>query len=89
MSKPEQTHFVYILRCADDTLYCGYTTDIARRLTEHNGEGKLLGAKYTKARRPVSLVYQEAFPSRSDATKREAAIKKLSRKEKELLLQAF
>ena len=62
MSKPEQTHFVYILRCADDTLYCGYTTDIARRLTEHNGEGKL---------------------------KREAAIKKLSRKEKELLLQAF
>ena len=79
-------HYVYILRCADDTLYCGYTTDIERRVTEHNGKGKLAGAKYTQARRPVSLVHQESFATRSGAMQREAAIKKLSRPEKEELI---
>ncbi|PCI29982.1 endonuclease [Candidatus Wolfebacteria bacterium] len=74
------SHFVYILKCADDTLYTGYTTDIERRVIEHNEDIK--GAKYTKARRPVKLVYYESFDSRSDATKREAEIKRLTRKGK-------
>jgi putative endonuclease len=78
-------HYVYILQCADGTLYCGYTTDVARRVIEHNGEGKLPGAKYTAPRRPVRLFYQESFDTRSAAMKREAEIKKLSRKEKESL----
>lgn len=79
-------HYIYILRCADDTLYCGYTTDVDRRVVEHNGEGKLEGAKYTKARRPVQLVHTESFSTRSEAMQREAAIKKLSRKEKRVLI---
>lgn len=72
--------FVYILRCADGTLYTGVTTDVARRVAEHNAS--LRGAKYTRVRRPVSLARQEAFPDRSSACVREAAIKKLSRAEK-------
>jgi len=78
-------HFVYLVRCSDDTLYCGYTTDVDRRVTEHNGRGKVAGAKYTTARQPVTLVYQESCNTRSNAMKREAAIKKLTRKEKEAL----
>lgn len=70
----------YILRCADDTLYTGITTELERRLKEHNSSN--LGAKYTRARRPVSLVYSEKFSSRSEASKEEARIKKLSREEK-------
>ncbi len=76
--------YVYILRCADDTLYTGITTDVVRRLREHN-EAKL-GAKYTRARRPVVLVYKKRFTSRSTAAIREAALKKLSREEKLMLL---
>jgi len=72
--------YVYILRCADDSLYTGVTTDLERRLREHN-EAKL-GAKYTRNRRPVKLVYSEKAENRSEACKREAAIKRLSRKEK-------
>lgn len=75
-------HFVYIVKCSDDTYYTGYTTDIEQRIQTHNA-GK--GAKYTKSRRPVSLVYQEAFATKSEALQREYAIKQLSRKEKELL----
>jgi putative endonuclease len=71
-------HYVYILQCADGTLYCGYTTDVQRRVVEHNGEGKLAGARYTSGRRPVQLVYQESFATRSEALKREAEIKKQS-----------
>ncbi len=71
---------VYVLRCADDTLYTGVATDLKRRLEEHNSLAK--GAKYTKVRRPVELVYYENCADRVEATKREAAIKKLSRKEK-------
>lgn len=79
--------FVYMLRCADDTFYAGITTNLERRLREHNGELKGRGAKCTRARRPVVLVYQEKCVNRSEASKREAAIKKMSREEKCKLLQ--
>ena len=71
---------VYILKCADGTLYVGSTTDVKRRLDEHNSSPK--GAKYTKARRPVQLMHAEIFENRSAAQKREAVLKKLTRKEK-------
>jgi len=77
--------FVYIVRCADDSLYTGITKDVDRRVQEHN-EGDKLASKYTRARRPVVLVYQETCESRSVATKREIEIKLLSRKEKKFLL---
>ncbi len=70
--------FVYMLRCADGTLYTGITTDIDRRLAEHNGEGDL-GARYTRSRRPVALAYSEPAASRAEASRREAAIKQLDR----------
>jgi len=76
-------HYVYVLRCFDGTFYCGYTTDIKRRVQEHNGEGKLPGARYTSGRRPVRVVHTESFATRSEAQKREAEIKKLPRQEKE------
>ena len=75
-------HYVYILRCADDTLYTGWTTDLEKRIRAHNGKK---GAKYTKSRTPVTLFYYEEFESKSDALKREAAIKKLPRSSKLLL----
>ena len=71
---------VYILRCSDDTLYTGITTDINRRVKEHNDGPK--GAKYTRARRPVKLAYHEDSESRSKASQREHAIKKLPRNQK-------
>ncbi len=77
--------FVYIVRCADDSLYTGITKDVDRRVREHN-EGDKLASKYTRARRPVVLVYQETCGSRSAATRREIEIKLLSRKDKKLLL---
>ena len=76
-------YVVYLLECADGTFYTGVTTDMARRLTEHN-EG-VRGAKYTKARRPVTVVYQEAASSRSEAQKREYVLRHLSRVEKQRL----
>lgn len=76
--------YVYILRCGDDTLYTGSTDDIARRLTAHNS-GK--GAKYTRGRGPLELVYSEELSTHSDALKREIAIKRLTRKEKLMLIQ--
>ncbi|MFT7507559.1 MAG: putative endonuclease [Acidimicrobiales bacterium] len=79
--------FVYILRCADNALYCGVTTDIDRRLAEHNGEAKGQGAKCTRARRPVTLVYREPCTDRSAASKREWAIKQLPRVEKIKLIE--
>lgn len=72
---------VYIVRCADGTLYTGVSTDVARRVAEHNGCGKP-GARYTRARRPVTLVYQEAAADRSAAAKREYAIKHMGRSAK-------
>ena len=77
--------FVYIVRCADDSLYTGITKDVDRRVQEHNA-GDKLAAKYTRARLPVVLVYQETCESRSAATKREIEIKQLSRKDKDILL---
>ncbi len=77
--------FAYILQCADGTLYTGVTTDVARRVSEHNGSAK--GAKYTRVRRPVALAHQEAFATRSEACAREAVIKKLTRQEKEALIK--
>ena len=71
--------FVYILKCADDTLYTGITTDCERRLNQHNAKK---GAKYTRVRTPVTMVYQEAAESRSSATQREIAVKKLTRGQK-------
>ena len=76
--------FVYILRCADNTLYTGITVDLVRRLSEHNFSP--LGAKYTKGRRPVTLVYQEKCASRSMAAKKEREIKSLDKSEKESLI---
>jgi len=73
-------YYVYILRCSDDTLYTGITTEIKRRVDEHNNSDR--GAKYTKLRRPVTLVYSEESEDRSSASKREYAIKKLSREKK-------
>jgi putative endonuclease len=78
--------YVYMLRCADGTLYTGVTTDLKRRVDEHNGEGAAgKGAKYTKARRPVVLVYSETVLDRSAAQMREHALRQLSRTEKEKL----
>ena len=71
--------YVYMLRCRDGSLYTGWTNDPERRLRMHN-EGK--GAKYTKSRLPVELVHLEEYNSKEEAMKREAALKKLTRKEK-------
>lgn len=73
-------YYLYILKCADKTLYTGITTDLKRRLKEHNSS--YLGAKYTRARRPVKLVYTKKFRNRSTASKAEAKFKKLTRPEK-------
>ncbi|EKU46144.1 GIY-YIG nuclease family protein [Staphylococcus massiliensis] len=77
-------HFVYILKCKDESLYTGYTVDVEKRVAKHNAG---LGAKYTKIRRPVRLVYQESYTSKSEALKREYAIKQLSRRDKLNLIQ--
>lgn len=77
--------YVYLVRCADGSLYAGIATNVERRVQEHNGHDTL-SAKYTRARRPVTLVYQETVDSRSAALKREHAIKRLSKVEKEALV---
>lgn len=78
-------HFVYIVECNDGTFYTGYTTDVDRRVAEHN-EGT--GAKYTCGRRPVELVHVESFDTQSGAMQREYAIKQLDRSAKERLIRA-
>jgi putative endonuclease len=81
------TWFVYLLRCADNTLYTGITTDLNRRLAEHNGENNSnKGARYTRHRRPVCLVYSKNLANRASASQREYAIKQLSRTAKEQLI---
>jgi putative endonuclease len=75
--------YIYILLCADDTLYTGITTDPKRRLTEHNAG---VGAKYTQSRRPVTLVYLESAADRSTASRREWEIKQLNRADKLALI---
>lgn len=77
---------VYIVRCSDGTLYTGITLDIERRLREHNGHIRG-GAKYTRAKGPVELVYTELCNDRSDAARREYQIKHMTRIEKEALIQ--
>jgi len=67
-------YYLYIVECSDGTLYTGIATDLDRRIEEHNSSDK--GAKYTRARRPVTLVYSEEYPNRSEASKREYFIKK-------------
>ena len=76
-------NYVYILRCADDTLYCGWTTDLNKRLAVHNSGH---GAKYTRSRRPVELIYVEQYEDRHDALNREWHIKRMNREEKIKLL---
>lgn len=76
-------NYTYLLECADQTLYCGWTNDLEKRVKAHN-EGK--GAKYTKPRRPVALVYYEEFQTKEEAMRREAAIKRLTRLQKNALI---
>ena len=78
---------IYILRCADGTLYTGIALDVARRIVEHNSNNRL-GASYTRGRRPVRLVYSETAASRSDAAKREHEIKSMPRVAKMAMLRA-
>ena len=78
--------FLYVVQCRDKSFYTGITTDIRRRLHEHNFTAK--GAKYTKSRRPVKLVYKVNLKDRSAASKAEAKFKKLNRKEKERLINS-
>ena len=80
----ENTWYLYILRCGDGSLYTGITTDVDRRLEAHRSGH---GAKYTRGRGPLTLLYRELCGSHSDALKREQAVKQLSRAEKEALIQ--
>ena len=84
--KTKSAWTVYILRCADGSLYTGITRDVARRVKEHNSNG-LLAARYTRARRPVALVYQEPVTTRSAAGKREYRIKRMTRSDKQKLVE--
>lgn len=77
-------NYTYILKCSDDTLYTGWTNDLEKRLKAHN-DGK--GAKYTKVRLPVEIVYYESFETKQEAMRREYEIKQLTRKQKELLIE--
>lgn len=80
----DRPYCVYILRCSDDTFYTGIALDVEKRLVEHNSSPK--GAKYTHARRPVMLAYSEKHEDKSSALKREIAIKKMSRVQKNILI---
>lgn len=85
-TKSADRHFTYIVRCCDGSLYTGWTTDLEKRVETHNS-GK--GAKYTRSRRPVELVYHEEFQTKEEALRRERAIKKLTRDAKEQLLRGI
>lgn len=77
-------NYTYIVKCKDGTLYTGWTNNLEKRIKDHN-EGR--GAKYTKSRRPVALVYYETFETKEEAMRREYAIKRLERKEKLKLMK--
>ena len=79
------TAYAYIVECADGTLYSGWTNDLEKRIAAHNA-GQ--GAKYTRSRRPVTLKYYEEFEDKKEALRREAALKKLSREEKQALIES-
>ena len=85
MTNLETDWWVYLVRCSDQSLYTGVTTDLVRRVDEHNGEHPG-GARYTRARRPVALVWSERCNSRSEAQRREAAVRRLSRRQKDRLI---
>ncbi len=78
-----ERNYTYLLRCADGTLYCGWTNDLEKRVAAHNAGA---GAKYTKSRRPVELAYCETFATKQEAMRREAEIKRLTRQEKLALI---
>lgn len=86
-SKPGAGWCVYIIHWSDDTLYAGITTNIEKRIAQHNSENG--GAKYTKSRQPVRLVYSEQAESRSMAAKREYAIKRMRRAKKVELIESY
>ena len=81
----DKMNYTYIVRCSDGTLYTGWTNHLTKRVADHNA-GR--GAKYTKAHLPVELVYYEIFETKEEAMKRECAIKKLSRPQKERLIES-
>jgi putative endonuclease len=81
-------YYFYILRCSDNSLYCGQTTDLKRRVEEHNNDHKK-SAKYTKSRRPVKLVYSEQFSTIGEALKREYEVKQWDKSKKEKLLSGI
>lgn len=80
----QQNNYVYIVKCQDDTFYTGWTTQLGKRIETHN---KGCGAKYTRSRRPVELVYFETFQDKSSALKREYQIKQMTRQQKERLIK--
>ena len=84
MNNPPTHAYVYILRCSDDSLYTGWTTNLERRLSEHN-TGR--GGRYTRIHRPVEMVFTEEHPTRSAAMQREAAIKRWNRSRKLALIE--
>ena len=79
-----EQNYTYLLRCADGTLYCGWTNDLERRVAAHNAG---TGAKYTKSRRPVELAYCETFATKQEAMRRETQIKRLTRRQKLALIE--
>ncbi len=79
-------NYTYIVKCKDNSLYCGWTNDLEKRITSHNAG---TGAKYTRSRHPVELVYYETFDTKEEAMSREYAIKKLTRQEKLELIKNF
>ena len=81
-----KNHCCYIVECRDNTLYCGYSNDVEKRVSNHN---KGVGAKYTKTRLPVKLVYSECFDTKSEAMKREYQIKQLTRQQKLILIKKY
>ena len=82
----KEMHYIYLVRCSDDSLYCGWTTDLKRRIDAHNGHIPG-GAKYTRGRRPVTLVYAESFHQKQDAQRREYAIKRMTKTKKLRLIK--
>ena len=85
MTNPDTDWWVYLVRCSDRSLYTGITTDLVRRVAEHNGE-QPGGARYTRARRPVVLAWSERCDSRSAAQRREAAVRRMSPRQKDRLI---
>ena len=82
----KEMHYIYLVRCSDDSLSCGWTTDLKRRIDAHNGHIPG-GAKYTRGRRPVTLVYAESFHQKQEAQRREYAIKRMAKTKKLRLIK--